>query len=314
MLVLGMSGAAAAAPHEPALEHKACERHCVQVQRIHYRSHAGLRRTAYVVLPTWYRPDRHPSIPLVISPPGRGGGARANVRRWGKLPALGGFAVVNPEGQGRRLRLFSWGYPGQVADLARMPRIVSRAIPWLRIDMSQVYAFGTSMGGQEALLLVARHPEVLAGAAAFDAVTDMARRYRDFRRVPCPRRCTRQWTPGRALQAFARHEIGGTPRTAARAYARRSPIDQARRIAFSGVRLQLWWSRADRVVVDQRAHSARLLRAIRRLNPDADVRGFRGAWPHSTEMRQHRALRKALERFGLLSKRGLGDQPAPPSE
>ena len=38
------------------------------------------------------------------------------------------------------------------------------------------------MGGQETLLLVARHPHLLAGAAAFDPATDMARRYRDFAR------------------------------------------------------------------------------------------------------------------------------------
>jgi hypothetical protein len=39
-----------------------------------------------------------------------------------------------------------------------------------------VYAFGASMGGQESLLLVARNPALPAGVAAFDAVTDMAKR------------------------------------------------------------------------------------------------------------------------------------------
>jgi pimeloyl-ACP methyl ester carboxylesterase len=308
MLVVGLPGAVAAAA-TPAFNSASCDRHCVRVWAIHYRSHAGARRNAYVVLPTWYRPDHNPRIPLVISPHGRGVTAWANVGRWGNLPAFGGFAVVNPEGQGRRLTLHSWGYAGQVADLARMPKIVSRAIPWLKIDTGHVYAFGTSMGGQESLLLVAQHPELLAGAAAFDAVADMARRYRDFPRVPCPRRCPRRWAPGRALQSLARFEIGGTPRSAPGAYARRSPISQVRRIAFSGVPLQLWWSRSDRIVVDQRAHSARLVRTIRRLNAKADVRGFTGHWPHSAEMSSHYVLRRALEEFGLIAERKVGESP-----
>ena len=40
------------------------------------------------------------------------------------------------------------------------------------------------MGGQETLLLLARFPGLLAGAAAFDAPTNMAARYRAFDRLP----------------------------------------------------------------------------------------------------------------------------------
>ena len=57
------------------------------------------------------------------------------------------------------------------------------------------------MGGQETLLLVARHPGMLAGAAAFDADANLARRYRDF---PLLRY-------GRFLQWAVRREVGGTP-------------------------------------------------------------------------------------------------------
>ena len=80
-----------------------------------------------------------------------------NVRLWGDLPARGRFAVVNPEGYGRRLGRFSWGYPGQIEDLAHMPQVLAEAVPGLRIDRRRVYAMGTSMGGQETLLLLARH-------------------------------------------------------------------------------------------------------------------------------------------------------------
>src|SRR5205085_9912044 len=111
------------------------------------------------------------------SPHGRGIPASHNARLWGNLPARGPFAVVNPEGQGRELALYSWGDPGEIDDLARMPQIVAHALPWLRIDPHRIYAFGGSMGGQETLLLVARFPHLLAGAASFDAPTRMAVRY-----------------------------------------------------------------------------------------------------------------------------------------
>jgi len=268
-----------------------------RVLRISYRAHDGLARRAYLILPAWYGRGSDPPIPLVISPHGRGVGARTNVRRWGSLPAVGGFAVLNPEGQGRRLTLFSWGDPGEIRDLARMPEIVQRAIPWLRIDRSRVYAFGGSMGGQETLLLAARFPRLLAGAAAFDAPTDMAARYRAFDQLPF----------GDGLQRLARFEIGGTPANDPAGYEVRSPLDWARRLAFSGVPLQIWWSSRDRVVVDQADESGRLFREIKRLNPAAPVTEFVGPWAHTTEMRASGYLPYALSRFGLLPGR-----PAPP--
>lgn len=279
-----------------------CPDKCVRVLRIHYASHSGKRRAAYVIVPGWYRPRGGGALPLIVSPHGRGVPAIVNVRRWGILPALGGFAVVNPDGEGRRLGLYSWGYPGQIRDLARMPGIVARKLPWLRIDRAHVYAFGTSMGGQEALLLAARYPTLLAGAAAFDSVVDMARRYRQFPRVGCNRDCRLRWKSplGRSLQELARYEIGGTPRRRPRAYARRSPIAYARILAFSGVPLQLWWSRADRVVVDQHRQSARLARVLYRLNPAAPVSTFSGSWHHSDDMKPHHMLVRALTHFSLF--------------
>jgi len=79
-----------------------------------YRAHDGALRRAWLLLPTGYSGER---VPLVISAHGRGTSARANERLWGDLPGLGGFAVVNPAGEGRRLGDFSWGDPGQIADL-----------------------------------------------------------------------------------------------------------------------------------------------------------------------------------------------------
>jgi poly(3-hydroxybutyrate) depolymerase len=271
----------------------------VRVLAISYAAHDGLSRRAYLILPAWYGPKRHPPIPLVISPHGRGVGARTNIRRWGNLPALGGFAVINPEGQGRRLALFSWGDPGEIRDLARMPRIAEHAVPWLRIDPHRVYAFGGSMGGQETLLLVARFPRLLAGAAAFDAPTNMAARYRAFDHLRF----------GDGLQRLLRREIGGTPATNPAGYETRSPLDYAKKIAFAGVPLQIWWSTRDMTVSDQRHESGLLYREIKRLNPAAPVTQFVGAWAHTSEMQAHGYLPFALARFGLMPPRA-----APPAQ
>jgi pimeloyl-ACP methyl ester carboxylesterase len=294
----GVLAALAAITPAAALARSPSPAPLVRVLTISYLAHDGLPRRAYLILPAWYGPERHPSIPLVISPHGRGVFARANVRRWGDLPARGGFAVINPEGQGRRLTLYSWGDPGEIRDLARMPSIVEHAVPWLKVDRHRVYAFGGSMGGQETLLLLARFPRLLAGAAAFDAPTNMAARYRAFDRLPF----------GDGLQRLARLEIGGTPATDPGGYEVRSPLDYARKIAFTGVPLQIWWSTRDKTIRDQRHESGLLYRDISHLNPAAPVSEFIGAWGHTTEMRAHRYLPYALSLFGLMPPRA-----APPS-
>jgi dienelactone hydrolase len=252
---------------------------------IRYRAHDGLERNAWLLLPAGYRGG---PIPLVISPHGRGVGAAENAGLWGDLPAEGGFAVVNPEGQGRRLGFYSWGDPGEIADLARMPAIV--AAHGVDVDRSRVYAVGGSMGGQETLLLAALHPHLLAGAAAFDPATDMTLRYRDFAALP----------HGRVLQDLARDEVGGTPATDARAYELRSPDHYVRRLAFSGVPLQLYWSVDDRIIADQVRETGALADDIRRLNPQAPLWDFEGEWAHTAEMTPDRRLPRALARFGLL--------------
>jgi pimeloyl-ACP methyl ester carboxylesterase len=266
------------------------------------------------VLPAWYGPKKNPPIPLIISPHGRGLTGRDNAALWGKLPASGPFAVVNPDGQGRRLSRYSWGFTGQIDDLARMPQILRRALPWLRIEPRQVYAFGGSMGGQETLLLLARRPRLLAGAAVFDSVTDLALQYRRFPLVRCGRRCQRTRAGaaplGRFLQNLARQEIGGSPRRLRSAYAARSPVTYTPEIAFSCVPLQIWWSVSDRVVVDQQRQSGKLFWDLRRLNPDAPVQGFVGFWIHSSQMHANTRLPRALDAFGLLTE--AFSEPGPP--
>ena len=185
-------------------------RPAVRAWTIDYTAHNGADRQAVVLLPAWYGPNENPPLPLVISPHGRNGTGRGNAKYWGSLPAMGKFAVINPDGMGRRLGLKSYAHTGQIDDLARMPELAVEALPWLRIDHDRVYALGSSMGGHETLMLVARHPGLLAGAAALDSVTDLPRRYGQLPDVPCDKACMKRWGKpyGLVLQAAMREEVG----------------------------------------------------------------------------------------------------------
>jgi pimeloyl-ACP methyl ester carboxylesterase len=273
-----------------------------RIWKIRYTASNGAKRHAYVVLPASYGPRRNPPLPLVISPHGRGGNGHANALLWGNLPAVGGFAVVNPDGMGRVLPRYSFAYRGQIDDLARMPSFVTRALPWVRIDRRRIFALGSSMGGQETLMLVARYPHLLAGAAAMDSVTDLVRRYAQMPDVPCNSRCVQRFGEpyGRVLQANIVSEIGSKPAGDPRAWAARSPLAHAKAIAGSGVPLQIWWSRKDKIVVDQAHQSRRLFAALRHVNPHAQVSAYVGSWRHSCEMRYSALLPIALADFGLL--------------
>jgi poly(3-hydroxybutyrate) depolymerase len=141
----------------------------VRVWTVRYRADNGLARSAYIALPADLGPRKNPALPLVISPHGRGLTGLANLRLWSDLPARGRFAVISPEGHGRVLPLHSWGWEGQISDLANMQYVAKATLPWLRVKLGAVYAIGGSMGGQETLLLVSRHPRLLAGAVSFDA-------------------------------------------------------------------------------------------------------------------------------------------------
>jgi poly(3-hydroxybutyrate) depolymerase len=262
----------------------------VKAWGIRYRAHNRVPRPAIVLVPEEYGPrNRPPALPLVISPHGRGVRAATNARLWGTLPAQGRFAVVCPGGMGRRLPLHSWGWRGQVDDLARMPAIVRATLPWLRIDEARTYAIGGSMGGHETLLILGRHPSLLAGAVAFDSVTNFYRRYFDFAQI----------RNGRRLQALARVEVGGTPRTNPEGYVLRSPTHWIGPIARSGIPLQLWWSNAD-AIVDQAPQTAHFFDALQKLRPHGRVEKVVGTWSHTGESYANLQLPGGCRWLGLL--------------
>ena len=294
-----LSGGAAAAP-----DNRDRGPRTVRVWEISYRSHNGALRAASIVLPAWYGPENNPVLPVVVSPHGRGATGRSNAAFFGNLPAVGGFAVISPDGMGARLPNFSYGAPGQIDDLARMPQLARQALPWLRLDRTRVFALGSSMGGQETLLLVARHPRLLAGAAALDSVTDLARRYGQLPQLPCASACVERWGKpyGTVLQSALSRELGGSPAERPVRYAARSGLSQAHRLASAGVPLQIWWSTKDRIVWDQQHQSQALFTELRELNRCAPVSAYVGDWAHSHEMRADALLPIALHEFGLLTR------------
>lgn len=262
----------------------------VKQWNIRYRAHNGLARPAIVLVPAEYGPSHPtPPLPLVISPHGRGVRAKGNARLWSNLPARGGFVVVCPGGMGRRLPLHSWGYQGQIDDLARMPGIAESALPWLRINRKKIHAAGGSMGGHETLLLLGRHPKLLAGAIAIDPVTNFYDRYTDFALS----------ARTRGLQALARIEVGGTPKTNPTGYVLRSPTHWLPQIAASGVPLQLWWSTADAIVENQQHQTAHFYEELKKRHPKGKLEAIVGTWQHSKPMRQTQ-LPQAMEWLRLL--------------
>jgi hypothetical protein len=135
-----------------------------------------------------------------------------------------------------------------------------------------------------------------------DAVTDLARRYEQMLDLPSSPEFVRRWgaSSSACLRSAMRREIGGTPAARARAYAARSPLSQAHAIANSGVPLQIWWSRKDKIVTDQQTQSGALFRELVRIGPRAPLKSYVGSWKHSTEMRSSSLLPLALSDFGLL--------------
>jgi hypothetical protein len=135
-----------------------------------------------------------------------------------------------------------------------------------------------------------------------DSVTDLAHRYDQALEIPTSAEFVKRWGApnGVCLRRAMVREVGGTPNANPRAYAVRSPLSQARAIAGSGVPLQIWWSRADKIVMHQNTQSGALYRQLRRIGTRAPLEAYVGNWKHSTEMRADALLPVAVSGFGLL--------------
>jgi pimeloyl-ACP methyl ester carboxylesterase len=172
-----------------------------------------------------------------------------------------------------------------------MPQLIRKAVPWFHYQRRRVYAVGTSMGGQEVLLLLAQRPRLLAGVVAFDPAVSLSDRYYELARI----------VSGAHTQLLCRIEVGGTPLQVPNAYRIRSPINYASKIARSRVPLELWWSLRDKVIVDQTTQAGGFYRKLLRDDPEAPVLAVVGGWPHAGEASASSRLPYALARLGLLS-------------
>ena len=107
-------------------------------------------------------------------------------------------------------------------------------------------------------------------------MTDFFRRYGDFALLGAK---------GTALQALARIEVGGTPKTNPSAYQLRSPQHWLDEVARSGVPLQMWWSDADEIVTGQENQSGRFFADLQAPATAGTAREGHGLMePHSREL------------------------------
>jgi pimeloyl-ACP methyl ester carboxylesterase len=313
---------------------------------VHYLGWDGqTARQAWIVIPSGWGPAHPPApAPLVISPHGRNNLGWSNaLQYWQDLPADGPFILVCPDGLGRAHSkatdpfdqppsnpgLFTYGYAKEIDDLARMPQIVEATLPWLRVDKEHVYVLGSSMGGQETLLLAARYPHALAagtgrlaGAAAFDSPCDLPTQCAYLTHQPLAASSNPP-----AVAALMLEEVGSRPasvvgflRTAhfdgrrtigqlldelpanQSLWDERSPLTYAHTLASLPFPLRLYWSTADAVVGHQATEqSGKLYAQITAANPNANVAHDVGTWAHSAEFVPNGKLGEALTALGLIA-------------
>ena len=247
----------------------------VQSIRLEYVAWNGTTQLATLLLPLGYGPEEAPPLPVVIHLHGRGAAPAHASTAWSDLPTRYGFAVICPSSVARDGSGNSWAVPGQVGDILRMPDVVESAVPWLQLDRERQYLAGSSMGGQEALVALARAPDQFAAVAVFDGAADLAARY---------------WEMGSTGQlrdqAKLRHELQGTPRQRPFAYVQRSPLSYAETLARCRVPLRVTWSTTDKIVVNgRRTQFGRLCRRLRALDPQVPLTEVVTTMPHGQALR-----------------------------
>ena len=172
----------------------------VQTIDVPYTAWNGTALTATLVLPLGYTAENATPLPCIVQPHGRGSRPKWAATVWGDLPTRYGFAVICPDAAGQDGSANSWAAPGQIDDVVAMPDTIEAAVPWVRFDRRSLYLVGSSMGGQESLVSLARAPDRFAAVAAFDGAADLAARYKDMGAAG-----------QRKDQVKLRHELQGVP-------------------------------------------------------------------------------------------------------
>lgn len=115
---------------------------------------AGRAHEGALTLPKGYGPARQPPLPLVLVPEGD-----AHTAGWDGLAERGGFALLRLRGGPPRVDASA------IEQLGDLQAALRRAVPWLRLAPSRVYAFGAGEAGRRALRLAVARPRLLAGVA-----------------------------------------------------------------------------------------------------------------------------------------------------
>ena len=200
------------------------------------------------------------------------------------------FIVACPDGQGARTRLFSYGAPGHIADLAAMPGIVATRLPDVAFDPKRTYVAGSSMGGMEALLVGLRHPRAYAAAVPLNGVSNLPHRYDTLPRV--------------RKQAIA-YECGGTLLQKPACYNQRSPHTHVRKRPADAGRLIIWYSTKDPVSGHPRQIPDLLRRAQKSIGANRSIEVRRGTWGHGMLWNRDAHRNTWLADLGLIPDDGV---------
>ncbi|MSO48072.1 MAG: hypothetical protein EXQ67_08320 [Thermoleophilia bacterium] len=200
------------------------------ILRTWYETWNGRRRAMTIFFPRAAENTGRVLPLLVAAHPA--GGASTCVDQMAQLSGRFDFVLACLDGQGVMTRAFSYGAPGQIADLAAAPRLIAGRLPGMKLDARRLYLVGSSMGGTEALLVGLRYPNAYRETVALSPVTDLGFR---FNSLPLVRRGQ--------LEA----ECAGPPMLRGACYVERSPIAFVGRRAVGSTILSVWYSTDDPV-------------------------------------------------------------------
>jgi predicted peptidase len=190
---------------------------------------------------------------------------------WRGLAEQYGVIVALPHGHHRRIELCSLASPEQIDDMVYL--IDHLATEGYSVDRSRVYACGLSMGGQEALIAAGRHPGRFAAVFAFNPIVDLAAWQQDLASTSVEE--IREFGTAQKIV----DEVGGLPEQVPEAYAMRSAITYADRLAQEPT--FLYWTAHDLVVPRQlERHSYRLYQAIKNRSITAPVAEYEHTASH----------------------------------
>lgn len=223
------------------------------------------------------------ALPLVIAPHpitwtarqdyhgGLAGLNRVYHRGYTNLAPKYGVLIAMPHGHHRAVENASLANPPHIQDLAGIPRTLeSHGFP---VDRRRIYTCGLSMGGQEALALAGKHPELVAAAVGFNPIVDLAAWQEDMEASPLP-----EIKEFKTASNIAQ-EVGGKPLDVPTLYSERSVFPYARNL--TGVPTLIFWSGQDIIVPrQQESHAYKLYQQVKSIDPNSPIVEYNHTYIH----------------------------------